>query len=69
MLLLLLSILFSELIIAFPEKDQFNMFNIIELKNRTDRELLVKDKQVKYLIHSVKHDLRQNLCSWQKIQN
>ena len=35
------------------------MFNIIELKNRTGRELSVKDKQVKYLIHSVKHDLRQ----------
>ena len=34
--------LFSELIIAFPEKDQFKMFNIIELINRTDRALLVK---------------------------
>ena len=44
------------------------MFNIIELKNRTDRELSVKDKQVKYLIHSVKHDLRQSLCNWRNIQ-
>ena len=44
------------------------MFNIIELKNRTDRELSVKDKQVKYLIHSVKHDLRQSLCNWRKFK-
>jgi len=44
------------------------MFNIIELKNRTDRELSVKNKQVKYLIHSVKHDLRQSLCNWRKFK-
>ena len=44
------------------------MFNIIELKNRTGRELSVKDKQVKYLIHSVKHDLRQSLCNWRKFK-
>ncbi len=68
LLLLLLSIYFLNWSSHFQKKDQFNMFNIIELKNRTDRELSVKNKQVKYLIHSVKHDLRQNLCNWRKFK-
>ena len=39
------------------------MSNIIELKNRTDRELLVKQTN-EIFDSSIKHDLRQSLCNW-----
>ena len=43
------------------------MSNIIELKNRTDRELLVKQTS-EIFDSSIKHDLRQSLCNWRNIQ-
>ena len=43
------------------------MSNIIELKNRTDRELLVKQTN-EIFDSSIKHDLRKSLCNWRNIQ-
>ena len=49
LLLLLLSIYFLNWSSHFQKKDQFKMSNIIELKNRTDRNYWW-NKQVRYLI-------------------
>ena len=43
------------------------MSNIIELKNRTDRELLVKQTS-EIFDSSIKHDLRKSLCNWRNIK-
>ena len=59
--------LFSELIIAFPEKRSVQNVQYNLTQNRTDRELLVK--QTSEILDSlIKHDLRQSLCNWWNIQ-